>query len=254
MSEIERRRREARPRRSVLAGGLNLGGPTGTTRHEPRPESGHASEGGSVGSMPMPGLSWVDGYEPGPRLVVGVDLGQKRDPTTVAVVEVAPPVDGQSVHLVRFCSRLPLGTSYPDVVARLVEILERLSQDGRRVDRVYLDATGVGQPVVDLLEAAGAWTLAPIVPVYFTHGDRRTVGDRGAVTLGKAWLVSRLQVLLQGGRLKIPANMPERQALIDELLDYEVRVDENANDRYGAFKTGAHDDLVTAIGLACQDD
>ncbi|MDQ3700038.1 MAG: hypothetical protein M3442_03845, partial [Chloroflexota bacterium] len=39
-----------------------------------------------------------------------------------------------------------------------------------------------------------------------------------------------------------------------ELLDYEIRVDERANDTYGAFKVGAHDDLVTAVGLAIQAD
>jgi hypothetical protein len=42
--------------------------------------------------------------------------------------------------------------------------------------------------------------------------------------------------------------------LTDELLTYELRVDENANDRYGAFKVGTHDDLVTALGLAVQVD
>jgi hypothetical protein len=39
-----------------------------------------------------------------------------------------------------------------------------------------------------------------------------------------------------------------------ELQDYEIRVDENANDRYGAFRVGTHDDLVTALGLAVQLD
>jgi hypothetical protein len=39
----------------------------------------------------------------------------------------------------------------------------------------------------------------------------------------------------------------------DELLDYEIRINEDANERYGAFKVGAHDDLVTALGLAVQD-
>jgi hypothetical protein len=34
--------------------------------------------------------------------------------------------------------------------------------------------------------------------------------------------------------------------------DAESRVDENANDRYGAFRVGTHDDLVTALGLAVQ--
>lgn len=32
------------------------------------------------------------------------------------------------------------------------------------------------------------------------------------------------------------------------------RVSENANDTYGAFKVGTHDDLVTALGLAVQLD
>ena len=39
-----------------------------------------------------------------------------------------------------------------------------------------------------------------------------------------------------------------------ELLDYEIRVTEDANDHYGAFRVGAHDDLVTALGLATQED
>lgn len=37
-------------------------------------------------------------------------------------------------------------------------------------------------------------------------------------------------------------------------MSYELRVDDNANDRYGAFRVGTHDDLVTALGLAVQVD
>ena len=42
----------------------------------------------------------------------------------------------------------------------------------------------------------------------------------------------------------------ESRALAQELLDYKIRVDEDANDRNGAFRVGTHDDLVTALGLA----
>lgn len=35
---------------------------------------------------------------------------------------------------------------------------------------------------------------------------------------------------------------------------YELRVDENARETFGAFKVGTHDDLVTALGLATQVD
>jgi hypothetical protein len=37
-------------------------------------------------------------------------------------------------------------------------------------------------------------------------------------------------------------------------LDFEIRVEENANERYGAFRVGSQDDLVTALGLAVQPE
>jgi hypothetical protein len=117
-----------------------------------------------------------------------------------------------------------------------------------------MDATGIGQPVVDLL-----WERFPggcVVPVYLTHGDRRVEtreGEGVRISLGKAYLVSRLQAVLQNHRLHLP-HTREAETLTEELLDYEIRVDERANDAYGAFKVGTHDDLVTALGLATQSD
>jgi hypothetical protein len=54
-------------------------------------------------------------------------------------------------------------------------------------------------------------------------------------------------------RSAAPAEDLGSWAMKDELLDYEIRISEDANERYGAFKVGAHDDLVTALGLAVQD-
>jgi hypothetical protein len=101
---------------------------------------------------------------------------------------------------------------------------------------------------VDLLKGAGV----PVRPVYFTHGDRRVEQRDRSISLGKAWLVSRLQALLQTARILLPRTM-EAQVLAQELLDYEIHVDEKANDTYGAFRVGSHDDLVTALGLAVQE-
>ena len=106
-------------------------------------------------------------------------------------------------------------------------------------------------PVVDLLREH--MSGARLTAVYFTYGDRRVRTSRREVTLGKAYLVSRLQALLQTGRIHLPRTS-EAEALAQELLGYEIRVDRNANDRYGAFKVGTHDDLVTALGLAVQAD
>ncbi len=183
-------------------------------------------------------------------ITVGMDIGQKHDPTALAVVDrEARTTTGRSeiYHIVRHLERLPLGTPYPDVATRLGALSMGLLERGTPAGEIYVDATGVGLPVVDALRGAGV----RVTPVYFTHGDRRVVQHDGTISLGKAWLVSRLQVLLQTGLILLPRTA-EAEALARELLDYEIKVDQNANDTYGAFKVGAHDDLVTALGLATQ--
>src|SRR5215218_180663 len=130
-------------------------------------------------------------------VVIGVDIGQKYDPTAIAVVEHEwRKRDGREEDhwLVRHLERLPLGTAYPQVANRLTEVASGVRKRAQSTPTVYVDATGVGQPVVDELGSRG---LSPIA-VYFTHGDKRTEEGYGAVRLGKAWLVSRLQTLLQG--------------------------------------------------------
>ncbi len=183
-------------------------------------------------------------------VTVGIDVGQKHDPTAIAVVEgEARAREGRAevYHVVRHLERLPLGTPYPGVATRLGALATGLRDRGTPAGEIYVDATGVGLPVVDTIKAAGV----RCVPVYFTYGDRRVVQQDGTVSLGKAWLVSRLQVLLQTGLILLPKTA-EAQALAKELMDYEIRVDQDANDKYGAFTVGSHDDLVTALGLAVQ--
>ena len=59
--------------------------------------------------------------------------------------------------------------------------------------------------------------------------------------------------LLQTGRIHLPRTR-EAEVLAQELLDYEIRVNESSNDTYGAFRVGSHDDLVTSLGLAVQEE
>jgi hypothetical protein len=186
--------------------------------------------------------------------VIGVDLGQKRDPTAICVAETDRrplPAGREETHFaIRHLARLPLGTPYPAVVRRIGDVARAVRDRNREEPLLYLDATGLGQPVVDLVKEAQV--PARLRPVFFTHGDRRTE-EHPQVRLGKAWLVCRLQALLQTRRIHLPRTS-EAEALARELLDFEIRVDEQANDRYGAFKVGTHDDLVTALGLAVQSD
>ena len=181
-------------------------------------------------------------------VLIGVDIGQKRDPTALAVAE-AEKREEEWHFLVRHLERLPLGTPYPEVSRRLAKVVTAVHARAGERPRIFVDATGVGQPVVDLLSVADVRAVA----CYFNHGDRRTEKDGHEIVIGKAYLVSRLQALLQTRRVHLPRSS-EAEALAQELLDYEIRVDQDANDRYGAFRVGAHDDLVTALGLAVQVD
>ncbi|NJL30003.1 MAG: hypothetical protein HC897_19975 [Thermoanaerobaculia bacterium] len=190
--------------------------------------------------------------------LIGIDIGQTHDPTAIAVVEEQNRREGdrtETHYLVRSLERLPLGTPYPQVVRRLHQIITAVYQRTGHRPIVYLDATGVGTPILDMLRE-NAVRSCDLRAVYITHGERckqEKRGDYTRVVLGKALLVCRLQALLSTGRLHLPRT-PDAEALAVELLNYEIRVDENATDRYGAFRVGTHDDLATAVGLAVQVD
>src|SRR5262249_19043086 len=72
----------------------------------------------------------------------------------------------------------------------------------------------------------------------------------GAWHVPKKELVSTLQVLLQGRRLKVAA-VPERDVLLKELLNFKVKVTVGAAETFEAWRERDHDDLVLAVALAC---
>lgn len=184
--------------------------------------------------------------------MIGLDLGQRREPSALCVVQVQERWglrDRRVDHfLVRHLERLPMGSTFPAVARRTAEVVAEVRRRSDDCPCFFVDATGLGDPVVDLfkVEIPDVW----VRPVYFTHGDQRNAED-GNIRLGKAWLVARLQTLLQTGQLHLPRT-PEAETLARDLLDFEIQVTEDANERYGAFRVGRHDDLITALGLAVQ--
>jgi CxxC motif-containing protein len=110
-----------------------------------------------------------------------------------------------------------------------------------------VDRTGVGGAVVDLLTEAH---LSPIA-VTITGGDKVHRDSKTRYSVPKRELVGCLQVLLQTGRLKIASALPESEILVKELLNFQVKITASAHDTYGAWREGAHDDLVLAVALAC---
>jgi Terminase RNaseH-like domain len=212
-----------------------------------------------------------------PDIHIGVDIGQKHDPTAIVVAELHirasermrhveathdstgyhpaydTPIE-ETVYHVHHMERLALGTSYPEVAQRVAAIVcaYRL-RDRKR--HVLMDATGVGQPVYELVREAimaspnhrGVW----VRPITFAYG---ATYDQKSGRLGKAYLVSRLQRLIQTQCIKLPKEHPEALVMVEEVRNYEIHVDQDGHDTYGAFKVGTHDDLATALGLAVLED
>ncbi|SPF32600.1 conserved hypothetical protein [Candidatus Sulfopaludibacter sp. SbA4] len=187
---------------------------------------------------------------------VGVDLGQSRDFTAIAVVEMVE-VKGEwdaaayawrkeTVFRLRFLERVPLGTPYPEVVDRVVEVTRSRELAGRC--HVAVDGTGVGRPVVDLLRSARPGGV--LMPAIITNGDFET-RDHGYYRVPKRDLIIGLQVLLQGGALQISSALKHGPELVKEMADMQVRVTPSGNEQYGAWREGTHDDLIFAVALAC---
>lgn len=204
-------------------------------------------------------------------VAVGVDLGQSKDPTSLAVIErlrvIVPrdlewqlrdteagrarlaemrkelPVDRFNLRLLE---QAPLGEPYPDQATRIKRILAR-PQIAAADPRVFMDFTGVGRPMYDIMRREGIPRLVPIT-ISFQGGGANEAGGR---TVAKLELVSRLQSLMHTGQLHMPSEsaMPLAKTLRRELLDFRVSYTPVGNATFGA-REGAHDDLVLATALA----
>ena len=215
-------------------------------------------------------------------ICIGADIGQKRDPTAIVVCEyevveideggvphdptglrdlvnIATGVEDPPLldtrYVVRALERLPLETPYPTVARRLHAICRAMARRPKAEVFLAVDATGVGRPIVDLVRdelddgvhltavTISGGEKCPQAPLY-----------RSEITMGKVFMVSRLQALLQSRRIVMPKKSLDAQGLATELLDFEIRVGRDAHAEMGAFKTGTHDDLVTALGLSVLGD
>jgi hypothetical protein len=215
---------------------------------------------------------------------LGVDLGQARDPTAVCVLEeplwatadwaerLFLPASGwvsvvglgadqvdrlrafgyhqgrphEPPLRVRHLERLPLGTSYPDVVAHIKSLMGRpeLPADSTAL---VVDATGCGRPVIDMMRLAG---LRPVA-VTITAGTATTYDlEDGSCRVPKRDLISVVAVLLEQRRLEIAEALPEAATLKRELGTFRRRVTRDGDDTYSSWREADHDDLVLSVALA----
>jgi hypothetical protein len=217
--------------------------------------------------------------------LVGVDLGQQRDWTAINITERVVVATGEIEKVeqfydrragyhqlrrvektlleyrVRHLERPELGTSYPDMVERIVELLKALSRDpyNKPASRVVLavDGTGAGRPVVDMLRGAIRedkdlrWQVRPVW-ITITGGDSVNHTPDGWLRVPKRDLISAPLVLMQNKQLKIADARPLKDTLVKELLSFRVKINiSTAHDSYEAWREGDHDDLVLSVALSC---
>jgi hypothetical protein len=184
----------------------------------------------------------------------GLDIGCVNDPSALAVLEkrFEPDEDNESKlvshYAVRHLERFQLGTAYPFVVDRVIKLFDKPPLAD---SRLAVDQTGVGRPVVDTLRFSKLQAVVSAITI--TAGHAANKDEWGDWLVPKKILVSILQVLLQGKRLKIASTLPEAAMLVKELENFKVKITLAANEVFGAWREGQHDDLVLAIACAAFD-
>jgi len=198
------------------------------------------------------------------RYTLGLDLGKMSDFSALAIAEERPErtdlilgkarlvpywADDPSYDL-PWLQRWPLRTPYQVIAEEVAKRVAVLCGNTANEVSLYVDGTGVGTAVVEILRQQEAIRLLypGMKTITITAGREVTrVADGWHVAKGE--LVSVAQVALQQGRLNVAPSLPEARTLRDELGTFEVTLTEAANATF-SHRDGKHDDLVLATALA----
>ncbi len=195
---------------------------------------------------------------PEPRLYYGLDLGLRRDPSALVVLERNSVLgdfnhawhqyNRNILYILRHAERIPLNTSYLKIVDRVSSLLRssvgslpggfELLPGHQLNPRRFLtvDASGVGAPVVELFRRAEL--PATLVPITITSGTHPAKDPSGGYLVPRRDLVTNLRVLLESRALRIPENLHGREDILTELAGLEITPARGA------------DDLALALALA----
>ncbi len=178
--------------------------------------AGQVFKNASVQACLVPLLSETNG-----PYTIGVDWARYGDYTAVAVLS-GHRDESALVELVRF-----QGTTWIDAVRRVADIVERFPHA-----RVLCDATGLGDPVVELLRTT--LRSQAVEGLVFTNQTKAELID------GLSWIIDRAALKMT----------PDPQ-LLRELEHFEATPTDSGRTRLAA-RGGYHDDLVVALALAAR--
>jgi hypothetical protein len=197
-------------------------------------------------------------------LRIGLDIGKRVDPSAICI-STAELKNDKTYYNIHRIERLPM-VKYVEQAEILAEILtkswaqyqtEMKGEARSPLPYFSIDVTGVGDGVTEIILANP--TIKALIkaahflvfPVRFVHGDRITYKTKREINLGKEALASRLQALSEMGQIKIPMTIKAKNPfLLQEFYDFDVDVNEAGRTTYGANRSGSHDDMIIALGLA----
>ncbi len=192
------------------------------------------------------------------RYTLGLDLGKMSDFTALAIAEERPEAPAQPrasprwaenpAYALPWLQRWPLRTPYQTIAEEVADRLAALTARPGAEVALFVDGTGVGTAVVEILKQQPTIRAGRIETITITAG-REVTRVSGGWHVAKGELVSVAQVALQQGKLNVSPQLPEARTLRDELGTFEVTLTEAANATF-SHRDGKHDDLVLATALS----
>jgi hypothetical protein len=143
---------------------------------------------------------------------------------------------------VSYLERLRLRTPYTAQLGRIFAIKNQLP----RAAQLIIDITGVGKALFDM---AVEQNLNPIGVVIHSGFEIHRKPYDSVVTVPKLRLVAELDKHLQTGDLFVHESLKDWPALRRELLAFRPEITRGGTETWNA-RSGEHDDLVIALGLA----
>ncbi len=194
---------------------------------------------------------------------IGLDLGKSNDYSAVCIAQRTDFDNPKGAIEVNNVDRFPLGTPYTKVAQHVGDLIRRLPD--AIVEREYwpmdkeiprkevihdymliVDATGVGNAVVELLRAQ----RLRMDEVVITSGVGQDRSEGSRTYLPKVQLISPLRVAFESGRLKIATQIPHWRQIESELMDFDEEISGSGAPSYGNRSANGHDDMVLAMALA----
>jgi hypothetical protein len=200
---------------------------------------------GKAGAQPQPAPYYVPYY-------VGIDLGRRRNPSTLVCVEAQYNGAHTAYYFVRHIKRFRLKMLYSDISAEVKKFDTQLrryeAKQGRYASITYLaDSGGVGEGVTEML-VKSLGPNATLYKCYFVGGISYHQ-DGFEIRIPKSQAVSALQAVFHSNVITLPKGANYVDALLEELANYQASISEEGRDQYGA-RAGKYDDLTSALMLA----